>query len=82
MSDRDKQLEAIRNNPTNVSFDAYRNMLLDFSFTEDSLEGGTNHYTFIRDMYKITMQKKNPVNIIYIKRAIRIIDVLEKEKKK
>ena len=82
MSNKHEQLEAIRNNPTNVSFDAFRNMLLGFSFIEDNPEDGTNHHTFIRGEYGITILRKSPVNIIHIKRAIRIIDVLEREKKK
>ena len=82
MSEKDKQLQEIKNNPTNVSFDEFRSLLLDFDFTETGPKGDANHYKFIRDMYRITITKKDPVNIIYIKRAIRIIDVLEREKKK
>ena len=77
MSKKDKQLQAIRNNPKNVRFETIRNVLLSYSFTETSPGGGSSHYTYNRGIYRITVPKDNPVNQTYIRQAIKIIDELE-----
>ena len=82
MSKVEKMLEFIRNNPTNVRFDVLRNLLLHYGFEESAPGGGSSHRTFSRDMYRITIPKQNPVNEAYVKDVIKIIDELEKEKKK
>ena len=77
MSKKDKQLQAIRNNPKNVRFDTIRSVLLSYSFTETYPGGGSSHYTYNRGIYRITVPKDNPVNQTYIRQAIKIIDELE-----
>jgi len=75
----DKQLLALRNNPKNVRFSTIRSLLLRYKFTESSPRGGSSHYTYSRGIYRITIPKGTPVNEIYIKKAIAIIDRLEEE---
>ena len=80
MSKRDKQLQAMRNNPKNVRFETIQSVLLNHGFSETTPGGGSSHYTFSKDVYRITVVKNRPVNSIYIKQAIRIIDSLEEGK--
>ena len=77
LSKKDKQLQAIRMNPRNVRFETIRKVLLDFGFIETSPKGGSSHYTYHRGIYRVTVPRDNPVNQVYIKQAIRIIDELE-----
>ena len=79
MSKHDKELNVIRNNPKNVKFEAIRNILLRYGFVETSPRGGSSHYTYHKSIYRITIPKDNPVNSVYIKQVIKIIDELEAE---
>lgn len=79
MSKRDKQLDAIRNNPKNVKFETIQNILLNHGFIETAPGGGSSHYTFHKGIYRITIVKDKPVNSVYIKQAVKIIDILEEE---
>ena len=79
MSKQDKHLQAMRNNPKNVRFEDIRNLLIRYNFIETSPSGGSSHYTYHKGIYRITIPKNNPVNSIYIKKAIIIIDKLEAE---
>jgi len=79
LSKRDKQLQAMRNNPKKVRFETIRSVLLNHGFSETSPGGGSSHYTFSKGVYRITVVKDRPVNSTYIKQAIRIIDKLEDE---
>jgi len=76
---RDKQLQAIRNNPKNVKFETIQNILLTNGFAETAPSGGSSHYTYSKGSYRVTVVKDKPVNSIYIKKAIHIIDLLEEE---
>ena len=77
MSKQDKLLDGIRNNPKNVRFETIQKVLLNHGFSETSPRGGSSHYTYHRGMYRVTVPKENPVNAIYIKKAINILDRLE-----
>ena len=79
MSKRDKLMNDIRNNPKNVRFDVLQNLLLGYGFKVSAPGGGSSHYTFSRGIYRITVPKENPVNQVYVKKIIQIIDELEKE---
>jgi hypothetical protein len=79
LSKRDKQLDAIRNNPKNVKFETIQNILLNHGFIETAPGGGSSHYTFHKGIYRITIVKDKPVNSVYIKQAVKIIDILEEE---
>jgi len=80
LSRQDKLLQKIRNNPTNVKFETIQKIMLSYGFTETTPSGGSSHYTYHRGIYRITIPKDIPVNKIYIKKAIQIIDKLEAEK--
>ena len=79
MSKHAKLLLAIRNNPKNVRFESIQKILLSYGFVETSPGGGSSHFTYHRGIYRITVPKDSPVNQIYIKRVINIIDQLEGE---
>jgi len=79
LSTQDKQLDAIRNNPKNVKFETIRKILLKHGFIESTPRSGSSHYTYHKGIYRLTIVKDKPVNSIYIKQAIRIIDLLEEE---
>ena len=79
MGKQDKLLQAIRNNPKNVRFETIQSILLRYGFSETVPRGGSSHYTYHRGIYRVTVPKDNPVNQIYIKQAIKIIDQLEAE---
>ena len=80
MSKRDKQLESMRNNPKNVRFETIQNVLLNHGFIETTPGGGSSHYTYHKGIYRVTVVKSKPVNSVYIKQVIKIIDTLEEEK--
>ena len=82
VSKREKQLLSLRNNPKNVRFETIQNILLSYQFIETAPSGGSSHFTYHRGIYRITIPKDNPVNQIYIKRAIEIIDKLEESRER
>ena len=77
LSKRDKQLQAIRKNPKNVKFETIQNILLNKGFSETAPSGGSSHYTYSKGPYRVTVVKDKPVNSIYIKQAINIIELSE-----
>jgi len=79
LSARDKQLDAIRNNPKNVKFETIRKIFLKHGFVEAAPRSGSSHITYHKGIYRLTIVKDKPVNSIYIKQAIKIIDLLEEE---
>ena len=79
MSKQDKLLDKIRNNPKDIKFETVQKILLGYGFKETSPRGGSSHYTYHRGIYRVTVPKENPVNSVYIKQAIKIIDRLEAE---
>jgi hypothetical protein len=81
MSKQDKLLAKIRNNPKNIKFETIQKILLNYGFTETKPGGGSSHYTYHKGIYRITVPKDKPVNQIYIKQMIKIIDKLEGELK-
>jgi len=79
LTKRSKQLSDLRNNPKNVKFERLQSIFLSYGFVETSPRGGSSHYTYHKGIYRITVPKSNPVNQIYVKKAIAIIDKLEEE---
>ena len=79
MSKKDKLLKDIRNNPKNVRFDVLQNLILNYGFKMSAPRGGSSHYTFSKGIYRITIPKDNPVNQVYVKRVIQIIEELKRE---
>ncbi|MCL1866830.1 MAG: hypothetical protein FWF82_05420 [Oscillospiraceae bacterium] len=79
MSKKDKQLQNIRNNPKNVRFEDLQGVMLNLGFIETVPSGGSSHYTYHKGIYTITIPKNKPLNKIYVKRAVKIIDELMKQ---
>jgi len=77
----DKLLQKIRNNPINVRFETIQKIMVWYGFKETTPNSGSSHYTYHNGIYRITIPRDIPVNKIYIKKAIEIIDRLEAEKK-
>ena len=77
LSKQEKQLQAMRNNLKNVRFETIQKVLLSYGFTEKKPRSGSSHYTYCKGIYRITVPKDYPVNQIYVKQAIKIIDALE-----
>jgi len=81
LSKHDKELLAIRNNPKNVRFDVIQRILQNHGFKETAPGSGSSHYTYHRGIYRVTVVKNKPVNQIYVKRVIEILDKLTEEPK-
>jgi len=79
LSKREKLLQSMQNNPKNVKFDTIRNVLLTYGFKETTPSGGSSHFTYSKGQYRVTVVKDKPVNSIYIKKALRIIELSEEE---
>lgn len=82
MSKKDKSLQKIRNNPTNVKFETLQSLLRYFGFKERVPRGGSSHHTFTYGECVITIPKKKPVKSIYVKKVLSILedlDLIEKE---
>jgi hypothetical protein len=54
--------------------------MLKYKFRETKPGSGSSHYTYHRGVYRVTVVKDKPVNSIYIKQALKIIDKLEEDK--
>lgn len=78
LSKRDKLLSKIKNNPTNVKFETLQTILLHYGFKERIPKGGSSHYTYILGNLIITIPKQKPVNKIYVKQFLKLIENLEK----
>jgi predicted RNA binding protein YcfA (HicA-like mRNA interferase family) len=82
MSKRKKRLEKICQNPKNVSFEELRKVLEDYGFELDRIRG--SHHTFRLERENsvinfVVPYARLPLKPIYIKRAVEIIDELNKE---
>ncbi|MCH4890673.1 addiction module toxin, HicA family [Acidaminobacter sp. JC074] len=80
MSKREKLLNKIKNNPTNVKFETLQTLLLHYGFIERQPKKGSSHYTYVYGNLIITIPKHKPVNKIYVKQFLKLIDDLEKGK--
>lgn len=81
MSKRKKRLERIRQNPNNVSLNDLRRVLEDYGFEYKQTIG--SHFTFSYVLYGETklfvVPFKRPVQFVYVKRALRVIDQIIEE---
>ena len=80
MSKKEKLLQSIRNNPSNVKFETLQNLLLYYSFKERQPKGGSSHYSYTLDKLILTVPKHKPVNKIYVKQFLKLIDEIENNK--
>lgn len=76
MSKNEKQLQKIKNNPTNVKFETLQSILISYGFSERIPKSGSSHHTFTYKEYIITIPKKKPVKTIYVKKVLSILEDL------
>jgi predicted RNA binding protein YcfA (HicA-like mRNA interferase family) len=76
MSRREKRLRKLRQNPKNVSLEELSQVLTDFGFWLDTVNG--SHHVFRNSLqnkaWKLTIPFRKPVLAIYVKQAIVAID--------
>ena len=77
MTKRDKLIERLKNNPNNVRFEELQTLLLSFGFEERQPSGGSSHYTYTYGTCVQTIPKHKPVNKIYVKMVIKIIEQIQ-----
>ena len=75
MSQFEKLLERIKNNPKSVRFEEIEKVLLRYGFKESQSRGGSSHYNFKKDNLLFTIPRHGQfVKEVYI---LQIIDALE-----
>ncbi len=77
MTKKEKLLEKIKNNPKAVKFKEIDKVLRDIGFERRQPSGGSSHYTYTFEDKTITIPYKRPyVKVIYIKKAIKLLEEL------
>ena len=77
MSRKEKLLQRLKNNPYDATFADIQKMLEDEGFQLDRVSG--SHHVFKRDeVIFVVPVHKNRVKSVYVKRAIAIIEDLQK----
>ena len=72
MSKKEKLIESIKNNPTNVRFEDLKKILEELGYR--AINRGGSHYVFTKDnCSSLTIPCKKPVKVIYVKQVIQII---------
>lgn len=79
MSRKDKLIDSLKNSPKNIKFETLQGILMGLGFRERQPKGGSSHYTYISGEYRITIPRHQPVNEVYVKQVVKIIDELSKE---
>lgn len=82
MSHYKKLYDKIKNNPKNVSFNEIDKLLTRFGgFTCRNPKSGSSHYTYSHpDLIDIiTIPKDKPIKEVYIKRALKLLDLVKEE---
>ena len=75
MSQLEKLMNSIKNNPKTVKFEELDKILLRAGFTKSQPRGGSSHYTYKKDGKRLTVPYKQPyIKSEYIKQAIEILD--------
>ncbi len=73
MSKKEKLIEAIKNNPTNVKFEDLKKILETLGYK--AINNGGSHYVFTKEnSMSLTIPYKKPVKVIYVKQVIKIIE--------
>ncbi|MCK5762949.1 MAG: type II toxin-antitoxin system HicA family toxin [Clostridiales bacterium] len=80
LSKKEKLLNSIKNNPSNVKFETLQKLLFHYGFKERQPKGGSSHYTYTLDKQILTVPKHRPVNKIYINQFLKIIEDIENKK--
>lgn len=79
MSQIEKLIEAIKNNPKNVDWEEIDKVLRFYGFQRGQPSSGSSHYTYRHPRLPeiITIPKNRPVKAVYVKNAIKLIERLE-----
>lgn len=81
MSRYDKLYNKMKNNPKNVKFEDIDKLLTKIGgFSRSNPRGGSSHYTYSHPNLVdiLTIPKDRPVKAIYIKRALKYFDLVNK----
>jgi hypothetical protein len=74
MTQREKLLQRLRNNPDNVSFDTLASLLQAYGFVLRT-GGGGSHFVFIHSgCSPLVVPFARPVGRVYVKRALDLIE--------
>jgi hypothetical protein len=75
MSQMDKLIKSIKNNPKDVRFEDLRKVLLHYGFEERQPRSGSSHYYYWKNDKGISIPKDKPVNKIYVKEVISLLEL-------
>lgn len=71
VSQRDKLIKKLENNPKNVSFETIKTVLEGHGWYLDRVSG--SHHTFAKDDETITIPYRKPIKEFYVKLALKAI---------
>jgi len=76
MTQREKLIEKLRNNPKNARFEQIDSLLTYYGFERRQTKSGTSHHVYKREGYPaITVPFKRPyINSVYVKQVIQILE--------
>lgn len=74
MTQREKLLERLRNNPKNVRFEEIDALLTSYGFVARQPGGGSSHYVYRRDGRIITIARHKP--FIHSKAVKEVLDAI------
>lgn len=73
MSQKEKLLEAMKNNPKNISFNDIKKLLEDNGY--EAHNNGSSHFVFRKDGYgHIVIPYHKPIKAIYVKQVLEILE--------
>ena len=76
MSQLEKLLQRIMNNPKAVRFEELDKIMIKDGFTKRQSGKGTSHYVYTKEAKVLVVPFNKPyVNQIYVERAMKIIDM-------
>lgn len=81
---RDKLIQSLRNNPSNVRFEELRALLEYYGFTIRQKARGSSHYVFEhRALHRpaLTVPKGKPVKAFYVRKALELIEEIREATK-
>jgi len=76
MGRKEKLLEQLRNNPTNVRFEDLDKLLQWYGFECRPPHGGSHYFYKRKGCRPISIPRHKPVKSCYVKRALALIDEL------
>lgn len=75
MSQLEKLLEKIKNNPRQVRFAELDKILIRFGFIRRQPQGGSSHYIYSKGSKQISVPHAQPhIKAIYVERALELLE--------